>query len=151
MKRLAALLLVMCLALAVACGKKGPPVPKDEQNLFAWKAAKGELYTGQQNGVPVRCLSVTADMTGASRNVQSFLLEVEPQTADVCTGCPFLPGEIAKISPQTIQTSGDTTRFSFEYCPKTETATYRWRLVARSLFTSAPHMFSKVYTTPAAQ
>ncbi len=146
MKNAILLLLLLCLTLP-ACGKKDYPIPRDQENLFAWKAAKGVLFPGTRDKAPARCLAVTADLTGASRNVERFLLEIEPQTENVCKGCPFMPSEIFAVMPQRVQIAGNTTRFSFEACPTQSAPAYRWRLVAQSLFKSAPHVFSKIYFT----
>ncbi|MBO4312463.1 MAG: hypothetical protein J5828_05650 [Desulfovibrionaceae bacterium] len=146
MKKFTLLLLILLLGLALpACGKKDNPRPKDQEKLFAWKAAKGVLFSGTRDKAPVRCLAVTADLTGAAHNVERFLLEIEPQTENVCKGCPFMPEEIITVTPQRVQTAGNTTRLSFEACPAQSAPAYRWRLVAQSLFKSVPHVFSKIY------
>jgi len=146
MKPLTFALCFLLLALPLgACGKKGPPIPNDTTNLFSWKAAKGEVFTEKYDGQLVRCLSVTADLAGAAHNAERFILEIEPQTADVCEGCPFLPAEFADVVPETAIAAQDFTRYTFAYCPAKQADAYRWRLAAHSVFKGVPHAFSKVY------
>ena len=146
MKKLTMLLIMMLLALPLsACGKKGLPIPQDAQNMFSWSAAKGEAFTAEYNGNVVRCLRVTADLAGASNRVERFLLEVEPQGADICEGCPFLPAEITEIEPDSFISAQGFTRYTFSYCPTKQSDAYRWRLAAHSIFKGAPYAFSKVY------
>ncbi|HIU17387.1 MAG TPA: hypothetical protein IAB01_02925 [Candidatus Avidesulfovibrio excrementigallinarum] len=151
MKRLTILLTLLAASLVIACGKKELPVPQDARNLFAWKAAKGETFVSVENGTPRNCLSVTADLTGSARHVARYLLEVEPRTADICPGCPFMPEEIVEVTPESIISAGDVTRMTFVYCPRNSTDNYRWRLAAHSTFASVPYQFSKVYDTAASQ
>ena len=151
MKRLTILLTLLAASLVIACGKKELPVPQDARNLFAWKAAKGETFVSVENGTPRNCLSVTADLTGSARHVARYLLEVEPRTADICPGCPFMPEEIVEVTPESIISAGDVTRMTFAYCPRNSTDNYRWRLAAHSTFASVPYQFSKVYDTAASQ
>lgn len=151
MKRLTILLTLLAASLVIACGKKELPVPQDARNLFAWKAAKGETFVSVENGTPRNCLSVTADLTGSARHVARYLLEVEPGTADICPGCPFMPEEIVEVTPESIISAGDVTRMTFAYCPRNSTDNYRWRLAAHSTFASVPYQFSKVYDTAASQ
>ena len=151
MKRLTILLTLLVASTLIACGKKELPVPQDARNLFAWKAAKGETFVSADDGTPRNCLAVTADLTGSDRHVARYLLEVEPRTADICPGCPFMPEEIVEVTPETIIKSGDVTRMTFAYCPRNSTDSYRWRLAAHSTFASVPYQFSKVYDTAANQ
>ena len=94
---------LICLGLVLpACGKKGAPIPQDQKNRFAWKTEDAQFIG---NG----CLAVTASMTGAVHNVDSFLLELEPLTPQtpICRrnslsrptlarGAPSLPANQAK-------------------------------------------------------
>ncbi len=145
---------LMCLVLfGAACGKKGEPVPQDRKNMFAWKDEQAHFAA---NG----CLAVTATMTGATRNVEGFSLELEPFTPapaedlppelaaipDSCVGCPFLPRETAKIRPQEIVDGKNSTRYTFTYCPRLAATSYRWRLVARNVFRSFPFALTPVKT-----
>lgn len=143
---------LLCLGLVLpACGKKGDPTPQDQKNRFAWKNEDAR-FTG--NG----CLVITALMTGAVHNVDSFLLELEPLSpqvdpdlppelaaaSDTCEGCPFTPHETGELSPQN-QVSGDSgTRYTFTYCPKVKAPAYRWRLVAKNVFTAFPFEMTRI-------
>lgn len=145
MKRTLLFLLLVLLALPLsACGKKGPPIPQDAKNMFAWKAAKASRATVMKNGEPRNCLTVLADMTGATSNVEAFLLELEPQTGDICLECPFSPGETQVVNPISTQTYQDTVRYTFSYCPTKEAPAYRVRLVARNVFASFPYAMTKI-------
>ena len=145
-----ALVLVLCLA---ACGKKGDPVPQDQKNWFSWEESRAMLTA---NG----CLAIAAQMKGATQNVDSFSLEIEPlaplpdstlppelQTdQNTCEGCPFTPRETAEITPTEEQPNEQGERYTFTYCPEKKAAGYRWRLVARSVFLAYPYQLTPVQT-----
>lgn len=151
-KTLVASLLCLCLALP-ACGKKGDPIPQDQKNRFAWKTEDAQ-FAG--NG----CLAITASMTGAVHNVDSFLLELEPLTpqvdpdlppelalaSDTCAGCPFTPRESGEIVPQERIAGDNATRYIFTYCPAVKASAYRWRLVARNVFRAFPFELTRIKT-----
>lgn len=146
MIRLSVLALALALVFVPACGKKGNPIPQDAKNLFQWKGSKATRATVMQNGEPKNCITILADMTGAVRNVESFLLELEPQTGDICLDCPFTPSEAQAVSPTSTQTAQDITRYSFSYCPTTQASAYRLRLVAINVFAAFPYEMTKVQT-----
>lgn len=145
---------LICLTLlGAACGKKGEPLPQDQKNLFAWKDEQARFTA---NG----CLAVTASMTGATRNVEGFSLELEPlapapdedlppelaMLPDSCAGCPFLPRETGEITPQEVVAGKNAVQYAFTYCPRIGAQAYRWRLVARNVFRSFPFVLSPVRT-----
>ena len=145
---------LICLGLVLpACGKKGAPIPQDQKNRFAWKTEDAQFIG---NG----CLAVTASMTGAVHNVDSFLLELEPLTpqtdpdlppelavaSDTCAGCPFTPRESSEIVPQERAAGDKATRYTFTYCPSVKAAAYRWRLVARNVFKAFPFELTPIRT-----
>lgn len=142
-----------CLLLLVpACGKKNDPMPQDQKNVFAWEKATA---TFASNG----CLAITATMTGATRNVDGFSLELEPlavaldanlppelrKEEDTCEGCPFVPRESEELAPQeAIPLENGETRYVFTYCPRTKATALRWRLVARNVFMAFPYALTPV-------
>lgn len=145
---------LLCLGLLVsACGKKGDPMPQDQKNLFAWKSA--DAYFTQSG-----CLAVTASMTGATRNVDGFTIELEPlappsdpnlppelaSVPDTCEGCPFTPRETKEVTPGEAIPGDESTRYVFNYCPALKADAYRWRLVARNVFLSFPYALTPIKT-----
>lgn len=140
------LALVLTLALPVGCGKKASPIPQDAKNVFTWKGSKATRATVMQNGTPQNCINILADMTGAVHNVESFLIELEPQSGEICRECPFTPSEASQIKPTNTQTYEATTRFTFNYCPTREAESYRMRLVATNLFAAFPYEMTKIQT-----
>lgn len=148
MKKTSTLLicLLFCALLLPGCGKKGNPIPQDAKNIFAWKGAKATRTTVLNNGEPQNCISIQADMTGAVTNVEAFLLELEPQTGEICRECPFTPTEVMEVKPIAAQEYQKTTRYTFSYCPSTQAATYRLRLVARNVFSAFPYELTRILT-----
>ena len=150
-KTLLSALLCALVLTSAGCGKKGDPVPQDKKNLFSWESADASFTA---NG----CLAISAVMNGATRNVDSFTIELEPLSApanstlpaelqtqqDTCEGCPFAPQETGELSPQRV--TDNEKAFRFTYCPSTKAAAYRWRLVARNVFMSFPYVLSPVKT-----
>ena len=145
-------MLILIFSLA-SCGKKGDPVPQDQKNQFSWEESRAVM-------TPNGCLAIAALMSGAAQNVNSFSLELEPlappadsslppelQTPqDTCEGCPFTPRETADIEPEEITSNDRGTRYSFTYCPEKKAASYRWRLVAKSVFLAYPYQITPVQT-----
>lgn len=148
MNRFRFLMVVLLLALIfpVGCGKKGSPMPQDAKNVFQWKGSKATRATVLQNGTPRNCITVLADMTGAVTNVESFLIELEPQADEICLECPFTPSEASQITPAATQTYQAVTRFTFNYCPTRQADSYRLRLVATNVFASFPYEITKIQT-----
>lgn len=143
-------ILILCLLsfalLLPACGKKGHPIPQDAKNAFAWKGAKATRTTVLNNGEPQNCISILADMTGAVTNVEVFLLELEPQTGEICRECPFTPVEAQEVKPIAAQEYQKTTRYTFSYCPAAQANAYRLRLVARNVFSAFPYELTRIMT-----
>lgn len=140
------------LLLTSACGKKNDPLPQDQKNVFAWEKATA-MFT------PNGCLAISAIMTGATRNIDGFSLELEPlavaldanlppelrKEEDTCEGCPFVPRESEELTPQeVIPLEKGKTRYAFIYCPQTKTTAFRWRLVARNVFMAFPYALTPV-------
>lgn len=139
-RRLGVLLtLLLCALIVVGCGKKGPPAPQDEKKKFAWQRVEGQLTSAG-------CLSIAAALNGAVANVESFTLELEPQSGDICVECPFDPLENVTLAPQERQDIDNGALYLFAYCPQSRTESYRWRLVARNVFNAFPHALSPVQT-----
>lgn len=132
--------------LTPGCGKKGNPIPQDAKNAFAWTGVKATRTTVLNNGEPQNCISILADMTGAATNVEMFLLELEPQTGEICRECPFTPSEAQEVKPIAAQEYQKTTRYTFSYCPATQASAYRLRLVARNVFSAFPYALSRIMT-----
>ena len=107
--------------------------------MFAWEDVSATLNPGM-------CLTITADMSGATRNVEVFMLELEPKTEAVCVECPFNPVEVAVLKPDTTQARSNGERFQFTYCPRNKADSYRWRLVAHNVFKAFPYALSPTKT-----
>lgn len=138
LKTLALSSLILALA-AVGCGKKGPPVPQDQRNVFAWEEVTAEITPGM-------CFAITADLRGATRNVEVFLLELEPKSDAVCVECPFNPVEVTELKPDVVQDRNNGQRYQFSYCPGSKADSYRWRMVARNVFKAFPYATSPIKT-----
>lgn len=138
--------LMLALAFPVGCGKKANPLPQDAKNVFKWKGSKATRATVMQNGTPKNCITILADMTGAIKNVESFLIELEPQSGEICIDCPFSPSEASQLTPSATQTYEAVTRFTFNYCPTREADSYRLRLVATNVFAAFPYEMTKIQT-----
>ncbi len=131
----AGLLLLAVSLIVCACGKKGDPIPQDYRYMFSW----GETSAVITND----CLMITAQLEGAYENVESFLLEVEPTTGEICLDCPFKAGDVSVVQP----TSSEGGLFSFQYCPENPVDSYRWRLVARNIYRGLPSALSSINLT----
>lgn len=133
---------ILCIALvfvAFACGKKGPPVPQDQKNTFAWHEAQATL---NEQGT----FSIVATLTGMAKNVDSFTLELEPIVDEVCVGCPFAPREVVILKPDSAIENGDSVSYNFSYTASSEAPVFRWRLVARNIHTGFPHAITPLKT-----
>ncbi len=133
------LFVLLIMTVTTACGKRGAPIPQDAINMFTWQGSTAELTTQG-------CLQITADMKGATHNVEMFMLEIEADNEAICRDCPFLPNERVQIEAVTAQQHDEITRYTFQYCPQTSAISYRWRLIAQNVFAALPHAL----TTPKA-
>jgi hypothetical protein len=126
------LFLFLALGMLLACGKKGPPVPQEQRNMFAWEETDAD-FSGD-------CLVLAGRLKGAYENASTFSLELEATTEGICLDCPFRPGEFLDLEPGSAQGG----LFSFQHCPAEPADAYRWRLIARSVFQSLPNAVSPV-------
>ncbi|MDR2727263.1 MAG: hypothetical protein LBC10_04640 [Deltaproteobacteria bacterium] len=123
---------LLLIGVLCACGKEGPPVPRDQHNMFAWGEATAD-FAGY-------CLVFAGQLNGAYENANIFALELEAGTDDICLNCPFRPDEFLELTPD----SAEEGLFIFQYCPTTMADTYRWRLIAQNALQSLPHAVSPV-------
>ncbi|MDR2076957.1 MAG: hypothetical protein LBP61_08535 [Desulfovibrio sp.] len=136
---LLSLFLLCCLLILPACGKKGPPEPRDSSRTFRWAEVQAEM-TGP-------CLGFSGSLEGAYGNLDGIRIELSPVNGpDDCPGCPFVPREIALFSPSDAGFDPRSGEIAFAYCPVPAMA-YRWRLIGISVYTSLPHAVSAVKMT----
>lgn len=127
------LLSLLCLALlvAVACGKKGYPVPRDSSRSFSWKEVEVKAIGS--------CLAFSGSFEGAFENFDGVRLEVAPLSGpEDCPGCPFVAQDVMEFSPKDAGFDRKTGTMSFSYCPQPANA-YRWRIAGISIFNRLPH------------
>ena len=115
-----------------ACGKEGPPVPRDQRNMFSWGETSAD-FSGD-------CLIFAGQLDGAYENANIFTLELETSTDGICLDCPFKLGEVLELMP----VSAEDGLFTFQHCPATMADVYRWRLIAQNIFLSLPHAVSPI-------
>jgi hypothetical protein len=131
--------LLFCLLLIPACGKKGPPEPRDSSKTFHWAEVNA--------GMAGPCLDFSGSLEGAYGNLDSVRLELSPVNGpEDCPGCPFVPREVALFSRSDAGFDPDSGKISFAYCPSPALA-YRWRISGISIYTSLPHAVSPVKMT----
>ena len=123
---------LLLIGTICACGKEGPPIPRDQRNMFAWEEIAAD-FSGD-------CLILVGQLSGAHENVSIFALELEAATDGICLNCPFMPGEFLEITPSGMEGG----LFTFQHCPSTMADVYRWRLIAHNVFSSLPHAVSPV-------
>ena len=137
--RLASFFLLCCLLLVSACGKKGPPEPRDSSKTFRWAEVNADMAGP--------CLGFSGSLEGAYGNLDGIRIELSPVNGpEDCPGCPFVPREIALFSPSDAGFDPRSGEIAFTYCPVPAMA-YRWRLIGMSIYTSLPHAVSPVKMT----
>lgn len=132
-------LLVLCFILPVGltgCGRKGDPTPNYSSQLFSWRNVFAAVSDAG-------CLSVSGSVGGASYNVESMVLELQPYDSS-CAGCPFVPQETFRISATEAWEAPGGDTFRFAYCPADRAGVYRWRLVGRNVYSSLPLILTPV-------
>ena len=120
------------LGTLCACGKEGPPVPRDQHNTFAWEETAAEFSRN--------CLTFSGQLKGAYENAHIFVLELEAASSDICLACPFKPDELLELTPS----SAKNGLFTFQHCPEAQADAYRWRLIAQNVFQPLPHAVSPI-------
>lgn len=131
--------LLVLLALATACGKKGFPQPDDPERKFTIAAVEARAEG--------HCLVIQAQFEGAYGNIEELRLDLEGSSLeDACLPCPFVPNETEFFSRHDVTFDIQTGALSFSYCPKPADI-YRWRLSGISRFSSIPHAQSAVTVT----
>ena len=123
---------LLLIGTLCACGKEGPPVPRDQRNMFVWGEVSAD-FSGD-------CLIFAGQLDGAYENADIFALELEMVTDGICLDCPFRPGEFLELKPSRAEDG----LFIFQHCPATMADVYRWRLIARNIFSSLPHAVSPI-------
>lgn len=128
---LPALLCLLCLFLQAGCGKTGYPKPQDPSRSFRWQEVDAKVVGN--------CLAFTGSFEGAFQNVDGIRLEIARLDGpEDCPGCPFVPQEVAELSPRDAGFDSNTGAIAFSYCPR-KAAAYRWRLAGISIFNRLPH------------
>lgn len=126
-----AMVLLAVVSLA-ACGKAGMPVPRKTQDTFTISEAGVTVLGG--------CLAAHGTVTGAMRNFDRVMIEVEPvQPYEDCPGCPFVAREYQEFSASAAQFDAETGRFLLSFCPVEAAPMYRWRLVGKNVHPGLPH------------
>ena len=115
-----------------SCGKEGPPVPRDQRNMFAWGETDAD-FSGN-------CLVFVGQLDGAQENAKAFTLELEAVVEGICLECPFRAQEFVELTPN----SAKDGLFTFQHCPEIEADAYRWRLIAQNAISALPHVLSPV-------
>lgn len=130
----------LCLALALcACGRKTAPEPDLSalsfylRNVFVEKAEGG-------------CLVVRGSIGGATRNVASAVLELQPLEGS-CEDCPFVSQERTRVEGENIWEAPGAETFSLRYCPASRAEEYRWRLSVQNALPGLPPQISPVGVT----
>ena len=128
-----------CLLLVLgACGKKTDPEP----DLSALSFQIRNVFVEKIDG---KCLRVHGSMGGATRNVASVVLELQP-LEESCANCPFVPQERVRVEGESIWEAPGAETFSFRYCPSSYSQEYRWRFSAQNILPGMPPQISPVET-----
>ena len=126
------LLSLLLIGTLCACGKEGPPIPRDQRDMFAWGDTAADFSDD--------CLLFVGQLSGAHKNANLFALELEAATDGICLDCPFRPGEFLALTPVRAENGS----FTFRHCPASMADVYRWRLIAKNVFQSLPQAVSPV-------
>lgn len=141
--RFSALLLIavaVCGSLLTAgCGKKGMPQPRATSETF--KFANVTLTPAGD------CFTVQGALEGNRTNVDELSLELEAVGPDFdCPTCPFRPSERQDFSKEEAGLfAGDT--FTMQYCPRSDAAQYRWRIIGKNVYQNLDYAVSPVRMT----
>lgn len=133
---------ILCVSLLlglIACGKRGLPVPQDQNQTFALKNVQLAL---SEQGI----LTLVATLTGTVKNVDVFTLELEPSTDDVCVGCPFAPRESVVLQPDTRVVTDTGMSYTFSYQVASEAPKFRWRFGVQNVHPGFPHALTPLDT-----
>lgn len=138
LKNYSLLCILLALTILTGCGKKAMPQPKDSKEYFAWK---NSVATSSGD-----CINISAELSGAIRNIDGILLEVEPVGANnTCYECPFLPTERQSYNYDNVVLDGKRYQIAMTFCPETKSPAYRWRLVGRNVFRTFPYAMTPVH------
>ncbi len=135
MKILKIIALLLCLSVCFACGKKALPQPKNVNQSYSWKLVDANFVNNE-------CINFSGEIEGAHEYIDSFLLEIEPETEDICINCPFTPTEGIQFEANLGESSEKI--YTFLHCPSTKANSYRWRLIAKHVNPTYPSVLSPV-------
>ena len=122
---------LLCLLLLAGCGKTGFPQPQDPSKSFHWTEVEAKIVGN--------CSAFTGSFEGEYRNFDGIRLEIARLNGpEDCPGCPFVPQEVAELSPNDAGFDRKAGAIAFSYCPQ-KAAAYRWRLAGISIFNRLPH------------
>ncbi len=135
--RLAVLLTLAVCLLCINCGLKGNPIPDHSREAFAFGELVAEMSAGS-------VLTIHGQLTGASQNLDYFVLEIQPVEDELCLGCPFLAQEQQRFDSREILSNDSEKAFNFVYTPLSPAVAYRWRLLARNVYAGVPDILSEI-------
>ncbi len=130
---------VLCAFLTIsllACGKKGLPIPQDSQQNFALESTSISM---SEQGM----ISLLARLSGAYDNAERFILELEPESEETCTDCPFRPLERVELVPAAKKANEKGADYSFSYQVQSGAKKFRWRFIVQNRYKGYPHAVSK--------
>ena len=132
---------VLCLAsfALCACGRKTAPEPDVSALSFQLRSVFVERTEGG-------CLIARGSIGGATRNVASAVLELQP-LEESCEGCPFVPQERVMVEGENIWEAPGAETFFLRYCPTSRAEEYRWRLSVQNALPGLPPQISPVGLT----
>ena len=133
------LLFCMSAFFAVSgCGKKGLPLPDLERDMFSFSEYSATLRGG--------VINIECRISGAVRNLEYVVLEIEPVDGELCTGCPFLAVEQKHFDSRELWDGSVGERISLSYQPGRMMDSYRWRIVGHNILTGLPDVEGEVMT-----
>ena len=130
------LVLVSCFAV-LGCGRKGSPIPDSSREAFGFEELSAEITV---DGI----LTFQGQISGASRNLDYLILEIQPVDDELCLGCPFLAQEQQRFDAKDIWADLSGKNFSFVFAPAYPAGAYRWRLMGRNIFAGISETVSEI-------
>jgi hypothetical protein len=131
------ILLLMTMVTALACGRKGAPVPDYSHDEFAFGSLSASLAADG-------AVTIHGTLTGAFQNMEYMILEMQPVTDELCTGCPFLAQDQHRIDARDAWESENGSSFLFVYRPVFTGSSYRWRMKAHNMYSGLPDVVSDI-------
>ena len=130
-----AFLVVFSVAVS-ACGRKEPPLPQKINQLYSFQNVYVYLN-------PTGSLTIMGTISGARKNVQALVLELEGYDEN-CSTCPFVPVESFDINSREMWNNEIPREFSLTVMPTKQFKAYRWRLVGHNSISGLPNVTTPV-------